>query len=341
MSIHRIHQTTNPMLMKIEALWAALEADSTSKSGRLYRRYATAVKPDVFAGIGRTGNAVQRLLVVSLPAPVTVQNLTLQDLLLSLENDPARPGRQLVLLALTNPAHNDLFAVVCEDLITQVADETEPTAVLNALLSRLEQWTALFDTLLPDGLSVEKRQGLFGELWFLNRWLDAGADPAYCLTAWTGPGGSIHDFQLPSSAVELKTTAAVSPQIIRISNERQLDDTGLTNLWLWLLTLDVRPTGGQSLNDCVDTLLSRLTAPAQQTQFRLKLYQVGYHPQHRDLYDSPTYTVRREEVFRVGAGFPRLLPGKVPAGVSAVQYAINLIACQPFTAEANVVLSYL
>lgn len=327
------------MPTKIETLWADLEADTTAPLGRLYRRYAVSVKPDVFAGINRTPATTSRLLVVSLPAPVVTETLTLHDLVLSVEDDTSRPGRQLVMIALNNPAHTDLFAVVCEDLIAQIAEETQPVTVLAALTSRLEQWTALFETFAPEGLSPEKRQGLYGELWFLNRWFDAGADPVRCLTAWTGPGGSIHDFQLPEQAVELKTTTAVNPQTIQISNERQLDDTGLTHLWLWLLTLDVRPTGGQSLNDMIDTLLNKLsTSPGLQNQLRLKLYQVGYQPIHRALYDTPTYAVRQEQVYGVGDGFPRLQLSDLPNGVSAVRYAITLTACQPFAADSDTVL---
>lgn len=338
--MNRTILTTNPMPTKIETLWADLETDTSA--GLLFRRYSAAVQPDVFAGTRRAATNTQRLLAVSLPAPITADTLTLHDLALTVETDTARPGRQLVLLTLTNPAHSDLFAVVCEDLITQIADETDPAMVLNALLNRLEQWTAFFEGLTPDGLSAEKRQGLFGELWFLNRWLDAGADPSHCLTAWTGPDASIHDFQLPDRAVELKTTAAVNPQSIQISNERQLDDTGLVDLWLWLLTLDVRPTGGQSLNNMTDKLLSKLsTSPSVQNQFRLKLYKAGYQPVHRSLYDSPTYIVRQEQVFRVGPGFPRLQLSIIPDGVSAVRYAIALMACQPFITDPNSVLSQL
>jgi len=322
------------MPTKIDTLWADLETDTSA--GLLFRRYSATLQPDVFAGIRRANMTTQRLLAVSLPAPVVADTLTLHDLALTIETDTARPGRQLVLLTLANPAHHDLFAVVCEDLIAQIADATDPATVLNALLNRLEQWTAFFETLTPDGLSAEKRQGLYGELWFLNRWLDAGADPARCLTAWTGPGGSSHDVQLPNCAVELKTTSAVNPQTIQISNERQLDDTGLSNLWLWLLMLDVRPTGGQSLNALADAILDRLTAwPGLQNQFRLKLYQVGYQPMHRALYDAPTYTVRQEQVFQVGDTFPRLRVGDLPAGVSAVRYAVTLAACLPFTVDAD------
>ena len=332
----------NPMPTKIETLWTELEADITAPSGLLYRRYASSVVPDVFAGIRRTTNAMQRLLAVSLPAPAVTESINLYGLTLSVETDTARPGRQMVLLTLTDTTQTDLFGVVCEDLIAQIADETGNQAVLNALLGRLEQWTILFENLSPGGLSVEKRQGLFGELWFLNRWLDAGADPAHCLTAWTGPGGSIHDFQLPDRAVELKTTSAVNPQTIQISNERQLDDSDLAHLWLWLLTLDVRPTGGQSLNELIDTLLDKLSAsPTRQNQFRLKVYQAGYQPIHKHLYDTPTYTLRREQVFQVSEGFPRLRLDNLPTGVSSVRYAVALVACQPFAIEATDVLTHL
>jgi hypothetical protein len=334
--------TTNPMPTKIETLWAVLETDPTAGQGLYYRRYAATIKPDVFVGIRRSASGIGRLLAVGLPVPVMADALTLHDLALTIEPDTARPGRQLVLLTLTNPAHTDLFAVVCEDLITQIADETDPASVLTALLKRLEQWTALFENRSPDGLSAEKKQGLYGELWFLQRWLDTGANPDQCLTAWTGPGGSVHDFQLSDKGIELKTTSAVNPQTVQISNERQLDDSGLTYLWLWLLTLDVRPTGGQSLNQLIDALLDQLnTYPAALNQYRLRLYQAGYQPHQRDLYDAPTYAVRSEQVYQVRDGFPRLRISDLPPGVSAVRYAVTLLACLPFAVLPDDVLPQL
>lgn len=330
------------MQTKIETLWADLEADPSATSGLLYRRYSASVKPDIFAGIHRKTNVAQRLLAVSLPAPVLTEPVMLHGLSLTIEKDTDRPGRQMVLLTLSDSSQSDLFGVVCEDLIAQIADETDHQTVLTTLQNRLEQWTILFENMSPGGLSAEKQQGLFGELWFLNYWLDAGADPAHCLTAWSGPAGSIHDFQLSDRAVEIKTTSAVNPQSIRISNERQLDDSGLSHLWLWFLMLDVRPTGGQSLNKLIDTLLDRLNASALlQNQFRLKLYQAGYQPVQRHLYDLPTYMLRSEQVFRISEGFPRLRPDNLPVGVSAVRYAVALTACQPFVVEAPDILSHL
>ncbi len=155
-----------------------------------------------------------------------------------------------------------------------------------------------------------------------------------CLTAWTGPTGSPYDFQPGNVAVEIKTTSSVNPQSIRISNEYQLDDAGLAGLFVCLFLLDIRPEGEapfETLNQLIGSILDQILGQAAvRNQFRLRLYEAGYHPAQRLLYDQPAYRVRETRCYRVAEGFPRLRASNLPPGINATQYNIGLTDCEPF-----------
>ena len=68
------------------------------------------------------------------------------------------------------------------------------------------------------GLSRDEALGLFGELWFLWRWLQAR--DIHILGRWMASPRSRHDFQWPAASVEVKTavTAAAEGPTHRISS---------------------------------------------------------------------------------------------------------------------------
>lgn len=92
--------------------------------------------------------------------------------------------------------------------------------VLCAILDRVqlhgESFTAAVEAVLAGlgdilagrgGLSHEKQVGLFGELLVLLS-LAQHLTPRDAVSAWRGPGREEHDFGLPDSDVEVKTTTA-------------------------------------------------------------------------------------------------------------------------------------
>ena len=333
------------MSTKTETAWLAVESDPTFTNGIQYRRCDPVIPADVFAGVRKSTEATERFLAFGLAAPFQLRpehSLGLNDLRLDLRPDPLNSGQQLLLLVLLDPALSDPFGLVCEDLLEQVAGITGQEPLLLAVFQRLETWKALFVGRSSEGLSRESRQGLFGELTFLQNLLEHGLSAANCVRCWSGPSGAVHDFQLQDQAVEIKTSAAANPQHFHISNERQLDEGTLANLYIGFFSLSVTPDHGQTLNQLIDGVTGLLSSsPAAQRQFRLRLYEVGYFPHQRQLYDQPGYQVQREEYFRVASGFPRLREADIPPGVGEVRYTVALAACRPFGVAAATVFDTL
>ncbi len=324
----------------LETLWQQLRAGVSSGGGLLYRRYV-GITPDVYAGL----RGSEQVLAIAIKPPFTDTlsgSFQLHDIQTELVTDPLQPHRQLLLLVLTNRALTDLFAVLGEDLVQQIARETNQEKLVEVLFNRLERWRALFESYAPDGLSAEAQRGLFGELYFLRTLLEADINPIRIMTAWVGPARASHDYEFAEVAIEVKTSIAFSPQSFQVSNARHLDDTGLNNLYVLFLSLNSLPDQGETLNQLIDDVTGTLSVePAQLNQFRLRLYEAGYFPDHRLRYDQPGYQVLVTSYFRVGAGFPRLREADVPVGVGELRYSVSLAACDPFSVTQQEILRQL
>lgn len=203
-------------------------------------------------------------------------------------------------------------------------------------MQRFGRWQALLSAVSRDGLTVEARRGLYGELLVLGDVLLSRLAPSGAVAAWTGPTGTNQDFEMPEVAMETKASTAKRPRSIRIASERQLDGTGTASLLLALAQLDERRGGtGESLNRRVDQIRGRLTDPATRTRFDGLLIQAGYLPGQRDLYDEPRYTLRELRFWHVRDGFPRLVEADLPDGVGNCSYHLDVSALSAYRAGAD------
>jgi hypothetical protein len=175
-------------------------------------------------------------------------------------------------------------------------------------------------------MSLERRRGLFGELYFLVNEVVEWTSPSAGLHSWKGLMKANHDFQFPNGSIEVKTTSASTPHSFRISNVLQLDDESVPNLFIYLVTVDEHESGMQSLPEIIDAVRSTVD-PHARIDFDDALVDAGYLPTHSIHYQSPRYSVRSIRTFRVTEGFPRILEKNLDQGVEGVTYAVAISAC--------------
>ena len=156
------------------------------------------------------------------------------------------------------------------------------------------------------------------------------------------------DFQFSGGAVEVKTTAAKQPQSVRITSERQLDDTGVGALFLHVVVVDERevPAGGtvpgQSLSALIaDDRIGLSADVIALSAFNDRLLDRGWLDAHASRYEGRRWTVRGERTYQVRRGFPRLVEVDLPTGVGDVNFAVSLAACEPFAAPVSAMLAAL
>lgn len=231
---------------------------------------------------------------------------------------------------------SDVFAVLIQDVVHRIATATGPRSALDELLGRLSRWQH-FLQVSREGLSVEAQRGLWGELHVLIHHLVPGLGAGVSAEGWKDSTTSHQDFQFAAGAIEVKTTIAKQPQSVRITSERQLDETGVGRLFLWVVVLDERhvpaaeEVEGETLSMKVQAARNAVAQDAAAWRtLELGLFERGWMDAHGNLYQDRRWTVRREEVFEVVKGFPRIIESMLDQGLGSVTYALSLSACEPF-----------
>lgn len=307
--------------MTIEEQWIALESEGPSDGWRL--QLARPIKDHpLFVAVSGT----RRALLLRTPASAipprhrwpSCAGLELLGLQL---NDQPYFG-----VALREPRFRDVFAALAEDLARRIEATTSPSEAVATLLDQLTRWQKFLASLRA-GLSAEEQRGLWGELHFLHGQLLPALGPSV-VSAWKGPEGASQDFQLPSGCVEVKTTLANQPQVVRIANERQLDDTHRNPLFLHTLALEILEGDAATLPAAVQRLRVALAPHAiASEQFEDALLAVGYFDVHAPRYAGCGYAVREASNFFVRPGFPRLIEADLPIGIGDTSYGLSLAAC--------------
>ena len=180
-------------------------------------------------------------------------------------------------------------------------------------------------TLRPD---PEEHVGLYGELVFIESGLAAGISGQALIDSWQGPLGANQDFLFGPVAVEVKATTGMDANRVRISNIRQLDSTGLANLFLARHAFDFRRGSGRTLSELATSLRAVLSAVSLDLADSLaaRLLAAGYVDSLPSEYGDWGFTPRRFDAFQVVNSFPRLIEADLPAGVSEVAFTIDLSA---------------
>jgi hypothetical protein len=289
------------------------------------------------------GDAVADLnITITQPGPRRGLSLTVEDaVLVDIDDLPAtrgldhirrpagRSGRTILEIRLTDPTANEMFIGLAEDVAGTVSRAHDDREAVGLWLSRIRSWQRLMAS-APTGLSGERQRGLYAELEFLRHDLEPLVGITGSVDGWQGPLGG-HDFQLAGGAYEIKGSASHDPQIVRISSERQLDETGTDSLHLVHLSLDVHQHAGESLPELVASVRSLAANTAVEALLNERLVDAGYADAHEPHYRTTGYTIRERQYFRVGDGFPRIIEDDLANGVGSVRYRLAIAACAAFS----------
>src|SRR5262245_52507353 len=113
-------------MTKINEIWAELENDTSISSGLLLRRYAANVLPDVYVALRQP----QKLRCIAFRIDSNIQISVnsygnLRDINIELFADENDNARQYLLISLANTQYQDVFSILCEDLIFAISNVTD------------------------------------------------------------------------------------------------------------------------------------------------------------------------------------------------------------------------
>jgi hypothetical protein len=307
------------MLMKTESPWHGL---TTPQLGALSARRADPDHPfDFFYAVNAES---QLMLALKLGSSIHHdQDLPRLKGLRALWIDKSHELH----LILAKAQDVDLFALLCNDLITFTSGAHSDTDCIELLCTRLLKWQRLLSRGGPRLLEAHEIRGLFAELSFFQQELLPTFGPD-AVQSWKGPSGFPQDFAVDNKVFEIKSHLVGSPQFIRISSPSQLW-VDSTNLYLCVYHLAEGSAAGKCLGALVDELTTALGGSASAAdEFEEKLASLGYLdlPEYR----SQMFTVVKLDTFTVANDFPRIIPSKLMSGIQEVTYSIQLAALSPF-----------
>ncbi|MDQ0066065.1 PD-(D/E)XK motif protein [Chryseobacterium lathyri] len=319
-------------MTKINQIWDELANDKSFIKGLLLRRYSGSVLPDIYVAMQHPEKLLCICVSISDTIEVNISNFSnLQEIEVDLYPSPTETGKNALLFKLLNFQHKDIFTVLCEDLINSIASETNERKLVKEILNRFEKWKSLFNKIGLQGLTAEEQRGLYGELYFLKKFLQSKSNHLAVLNTWVGTEMQVRDFQNQNWAVEVKTTHGNNHQKVHISNERQLDTSHLENLFLYHISLEKMQSSGETLNDIIDSVSEILQSETiALNRFKNKIYEVGYFDRQRNLYEEIGYFVRENTFYKVENDFPRIEENDVRPGVGDVKYSIIASQCTSF-----------
>lgn len=218
-----------------------------------------------------------------------------------------------------------------DQVANEIANAIESGASVkrsSLVLDVLAKWRRFWSGVGNGELSKAQQIGLFGELWFLSRWLAPSIGIEYAVNTWRGPFGARNDFENTRIAVEVKTSSTETGQH-RIHGIEQLIVPEDGALFLFSLLLREEKSSAVQLPGLVEEIRHLASVNvAIRDKFEEGLEAATYFDMFSSEYMQLKVRLRAQMLFAIKDGFPRLVPSLltngVPAGVSNISYDLSV-----------------
>lgn len=217
----------------------------------------------------------------------------------------------------------DVFAILCSDIIEHSRSASNEKEALGLVISRYKQWSRLLESQRSGLMNENSRKGLLGELLFLQERLEESDSAIIAIQGWVGADGADQDFIYKDGWYEVKSVGA-SAASVTISSLEQLDCAGEGELVIMRIDKAAPDKAGSfSLNDAVRQISCNLTDVSDAMDlFRSKLSAYGYIDLQE--YSEQMYHCSGSQRYRVNDTFPRILRRNVPKQVETLHYELSL-----------------
>ncbi len=224
------------------------------------------------------------------------------------------------------------FCIFGEDLISCVLDEKSEYDAVKNLRARFNTWLALFKkTRTP--LSPEKAKGLYGELYFLNKYMIEKYGYENSIDCWSGPELLSKDFSIEKTWFEIKTVGSGSATI-KISSIQQLSSDVKGHLIIIKVEemSDSYDGDGSSINKLCQLIISKIIENELKDKFLNKLSEVGYD--FCDDIGNKNYQVHELSSYLVDNNFPALKENEIKSkAINNVSYELVIKLISEFLEE--------
>ena len=233
---------------------------------------------------------------------------------------------QQLLFVLADTTKEDIFYMICSDLLQYIKFVKYEQRAVDAMFSRLNSWRKF---LKSNKKILDKRQlmGLIAELYFLKMELFPLFGVKKSLSYWEAPEREKQDFIVDNCAIEIKTKNTQNR--VTISSFEQLN-SHLEKLYLYVLTVsesNQKLEGSTGFISFLKTLREEISSSDDDiVEFERKLLEYGYV--YNESYDDFYVYIGDFYIYEVKDGFPRI--ESIKSGIENLTYKINLDTCEEF-----------
>ena len=227
----------------------------------------------------------------------------------------------------------NLFYTFCSDMVNSLSDLSDAKKELEYIKNRFYNWKKMFQNVTTKDLSEEKEQGIFGELYFLYKYMIPKYGVDSSILSWSGPLKFNKDFSINDTWYEVKTSS-VSSTNIKITSLSQLDsdnDGFLTVVKVEKMSPEF--TGSMSsVYSLIQAIMAQINSIKIQDDFLNKLVEYGLGPDNN--FGSRKFDVKNIKLYLVNDDFPRLTKNVIThEEIDNVSYLLNLSGIEKYKTE--------
>jgi len=281
-------------------------------------------------------------LLVQLPSRITISQHelpTARGFEVAI-TDPYQQGDKWISISRSKNGNADLFRTMIQDLLERLENQNkaDPSKLASSLLIHIKMWQ-LFMSKAENHMGPERELGLFGELIVFEFLGEAVLAEDLLIGHWLGPENSPQDFVLSNGAIEVKTTSAGSPTLVKISSISQLDDSFISPIYMCFQRIKHSSTG-RTLPELIEDITLKLKDPFSRELFNDKLLSAGYHSSNASRFNN-RYSLTHREYYEIRDNFPRITSLQLTQAVSNVKYDLDLSYAYEFEVSESIVVRHL
>jgi hypothetical protein len=317
--------------IELNSKWENI-ASFKNKKGYKALRISSNCLPDLFIATDSDGN---RCMLLYLPknVEIKIKRTDKNKLLISF-----LPSKGILQIKLKDPDFIDLFNDLILSIYSKISLISDPKKASNEFITTFYKWSLFFEDSIRKKLGEEQIQGLFGELFVLNKFLDK-SNPSTInsqLNSWKGLYDAANDFEFDLKNVEVKTKKE-SNLYVKISSEYQLEKELDKSLELLVVSVKIDLINGKSLHDMIVEILKNVRKNLGDLTILFQaLNQKGLNIENLKEYNNHRFIVIKTVTFDAGNDkFPKLSISNISNEISNLKYQLKITQLNEFLIEVK------
>jgi hypothetical protein len=314
---------------ELNAKWEGVE-NFQAENGYKSIRINSECIPKLFIGIDLNN---KRCLLLFLPKNLSlkINKIDKDRLCLSF-----LPEKGILLVILKDSDFNDLFNDLVFSIYLKLKSIVQPFKAAKELITTFNKWSNFFENIKGKKLGDEQIQGLFGELFVLNGYLNQAYNNSFnsILASWRGLYDNTNDFIFDLKNIEVKTKKETIPYV-KISSEFQLENESGKGLELLVITIKTDLGNGASLHDLIKETVEIIRTRNGDSEILYNaLNQKGLTVENLKEYNNYRFIVVKTDLYNAAKDdFPKLVVSKIGEDLSGLKYKLRVTQLDHFLIE--------